>query len=139
MIGQTESVTFGPSIMLFEPQRNPKKKAVVRLAKQGRHGDPKPNLVIFSDVVPIGMKGIRISVLSGAEPWIQNAGSRLRLCGTDVEERFADVEDALQPNSERTDLGDIVLLRSANGLVQGLTILVRKRPVIRHQKCGAAK
>ena len=34
---------------------------------------PKPLHVSFSDFVPIGMKGIRPSVLSGARPRIQNA------------------------------------------------------------------
>ena len=43
-----------------------------------------------------------------------------------------EVADKQARSPERTDLVDIVLLRSADGFVQRLTVLVRKRPVIRH-------
>ena len=49
------------------------------------------------------------------------------------------MEDALQPNAERADLVDSVLLRSADGRVQRLAILVRKRPVVCHQKRRSAE
>ena len=49
------------------------------------------------------------------------------------------MKDALQTDAERSDLADLVLLRSADGLVQRLAVLVRKRPVIRHEKRRAAE
>ena len=49
------------------------------------------------------------------------------------------MEDALQTNAERSDLADLVLLRSADGLVQRLAVLVGKRPVVRHQRRRAAE
>ena len=49
------------------------------------------------------------------------------------------MEDALQANAERADLVDFVLLRSADGPVQRLAVLVGERPVVRHQKCRAAE
>ena len=85
------------------------------------------------------MQGIGVSVLSGAGPRIQNAGPPHRPLGAHVEERLADVENALQTNAERSDLANLVLLRSADGLVQRLTVLVGERPVVRHEKRGATE
>ena len=49
------------------------------------------------------------------------------------------MEYALQTNSERSDLADLVLLRSADGLVQRIAVLVRECPVVRHEKRRAAE
>lgn len=125
--------------MTMSPKRDPEQEAIGNRSNQLSGDGAKPVRLFRVDVIPVGMKGVDFLFLASAYPGIQNASPPLRIFYTDVEERLADVEDALQPNAECADLVDIVLLGPTDGLVKRLTILVRKRAVIRHEKCWAAK
>ena len=67
-------------------------------------------------------------------PWIEDAGKPLRVFDTDVEERFAKVEDALEAKTERADFAGILLLRPSDGPMQRLVILGRERTIVSHKQ-----
>ena len=121
------------------PQRNPKQQAVACLPEQVRGHGTQPLDINDIDLVPIRMKRIRFSVRPGAGPRVQNAGPPLPPVNAQVEERLADVKDTFEANTERSNLVCIVLLRSPDGFVQRLAVLVRERPVVCHQERRAAE
>ena len=124
--------------MLGTPKRNPQHEAVTRISDHLCRNVPKPLKTVI-DLGPFGVNRVRFSAFSGPGPRVQNAAPPLRLLGADVEERLAGVKRAFQPNTERADLAGVVLLGSADGLVQSLAVLGRERPIVRHQQCRAAE